>query len=102
MPARGSKLLKESGTGFSLWNPEAFEETFSPPTNCVGHSIIKADGMSREHRYTVLFQPAEEGGFVAKCPAPPGLPAVKNSSARVVGQFVVWGRLQTCSALGTR
>jgi antitoxin HicB len=26
-----------------------------------------------EHRYTVLFEPAEEGGFVATCPALPGL-----------------------------
>lgn len=26
-----------------------------------------------ERRYTVLFEPAEEGGFVATCPALPGL-----------------------------
>ena len=26
-----------------------------------------------QHRYTVLFEPAEEGGFVATCPALPGL-----------------------------
>jgi predicted RNase H-like HicB family nuclease len=26
-----------------------------------------------ELRYTVLFEPAEEGGFVATCPALPGL-----------------------------
>jgi predicted RNase H-like HicB family nuclease len=26
-----------------------------------------------EHRYTVLFEPAEEGGYVAICPALPGL-----------------------------
>jgi predicted RNase H-like HicB family nuclease len=25
-----------------------------------------------ERRYTVLFEPAEEGGFVATCPALPG------------------------------
>ena len=25
-----------------------------------------------EYTYTVLFQPAEEGGFVATCPALPG------------------------------
>lgn len=29
--------------------------------------------MSSEHHYTVLFEPAEEGGFVAACPALPGL-----------------------------
>lgn len=26
-----------------------------------------------EHKYTVLFEPAEEGGYVAFCPALPGL-----------------------------
>jgi antitoxin HicB len=26
-----------------------------------------------ERRYTVLFEPAEEGGYVATCPAMPGL-----------------------------
>ena len=26
-----------------------------------------------EYRYTVLFEPAEEGGYVATCPALPGL-----------------------------
>ena len=26
-----------------------------------------------ERRYTVLFEPVEEGGFVASCPALPGL-----------------------------
>ena len=26
-----------------------------------------------EYRYTVLFEPAEEGGFVVRCPALPGL-----------------------------
>jgi len=26
-----------------------------------------------DYRYTVLFEPAEEGGFIAICPALPGL-----------------------------
>lgn len=26
-----------------------------------------------EYRFTVLFEPAEEGGYVVKCPALPGL-----------------------------
>ena len=26
-----------------------------------------------EYSYTVLFEPAEEGGFIATCPALPGL-----------------------------
>ena len=29
--------------------------------------------MTSEYRYTVLFEPAEEGGFVVTCPALPGL-----------------------------
>ena len=28
---------------------------------------------SREYRYTVLFDPAEEGGYVVTCPSLPGL-----------------------------
>ena len=27
----------------------------------------------REFRYTVLFEPADEGGYIAFCPALPGL-----------------------------
>ncbi|HEU4345509.1 MAG TPA: type II toxin-antitoxin system HicB family antitoxin [Candidatus Binatia bacterium] len=27
----------------------------------------------KEYRYTVLFEPAEEGGYVVTCPALPGL-----------------------------
>jgi len=29
--------------------------------------------MKQEHNYTVLFEPAEEGGYVVTCPALPGL-----------------------------
>jgi antitoxin HicB len=28
---------------------------------------------TKEYRYTVLFEPAEEGGYVVTCPALPGL-----------------------------
>lgn len=34
-----------------------------------------------EHRYTVFFEPAEEGGFVATCPALPGLVTEGNTLA---------------------
>ena len=34
--------------------------------------LLSSTAMS-ERRYTVLFEPAEEGGFVATCPALPGL-----------------------------
>ena len=29
--------------------------------------------MKQDHNYTVLFEPAEEGGYVVTCPALPGL-----------------------------
>ena len=29
--------------------------------------------MAQEYNYTVLFEPAEEGGYVVTCPALPGL-----------------------------
>ena len=32
-----------------------------------------------EHRYTVLFEPAEEGGYVVTCPALPGLVTAGDS-----------------------
>ncbi len=32
-----------------------------------------------EYRYTVLFEPAEEGGYVAFCPALPGLVTEGNT-----------------------
>jgi predicted RNase H-like HicB family nuclease len=34
-----------------------------------------------EFRYTVLFEPAEEGGYVVTCPALPGLVTEGNSYA---------------------
>lgn len=36
-----------------------------------------------EYSYTVLFEPAEEGGYVAFCPAPPGLVAEGDTYAEV-------------------
>ncbi len=30
-------------------------------------------GMQDSHNYTVLFEPAEEGGYVVTCPALPGV-----------------------------
>ena len=38
-------------------------------------SLGKLDAMKRakEYNYTVIFEPAEEGGYVAFCPALPGL-----------------------------
>jgi hypothetical protein len=34
---------------------------------------IRKGALMSGYRYTVLFEPAEEGGYVATCPALPGL-----------------------------
>jgi antitoxin HicB len=34
---------------------------------------LRREGSRLEYSYTVLFEPAEEGGYVAFCPALPGL-----------------------------
>jgi antitoxin HicB len=36
-------------------------------------AISYNQNVAYHHRYTVLFEPAEEGGYVATCPALPGL-----------------------------
>src|SRR5215469_16489252 len=38
-----------------------------------GHRSREAKLASCDYRYTVLFEPAEEGGYVVTCPALPGL-----------------------------
>jgi predicted RNase H-like HicB family nuclease len=35
--------------------------------------IKREENAMAEYSYTVLFEPAEEGGFVVTCPALPGL-----------------------------
>ena len=35
----------------------------------------------REHDFTVLFEPAEEGGYIVRCPALPGLVTEGNTLA---------------------
>ena len=35
----------------------------------------------REYKFTVLFEPAEEGGYVVRCPALPGLVTEGNTLA---------------------
>jgi len=34
---------------------------------------VENDVHNREFRFTVLYEPAEEGGYVVTCPALPGL-----------------------------
>jgi predicted RNase H-like HicB family nuclease len=44
-----------------------------------------------EYQYTVLFEPAAEGGSIAACPALPGLVAVWNTldEARAMAQDAI-------------
>ena len=46
--------------------------TYSPPTRTLSVGV-KHMGPYKEHTFTVLFEPAEEGGYVVTCPALPGL-----------------------------
>ena len=53
--------------------------------------------MSCEHRFTVLFEPAEEGGYVATCPALPGLVTEGDTldEARAMVQDAIRGYLES-------
>jgi antitoxin HicB len=49
-----------------------------------------------EYRYTVLFEPAEEGGYVITCPALPGLVTEGNTleEARAMAADAIGGYLE--------
>src|SRR5690349_4364349 len=53
--------------------------------------------MPSERRYTVLFEPAEEGGYVATCPALPGLVTEGDTldEARAMVQDAIRGYLDS-------
>lgn len=50
-----------------------------------------------EYRYTVLFEPAEEGGYVVTCPALPGLVTEGQSleEARAMAQDAIRAYLES-------
>lgn len=50
-----------------------------------------------EYTYTVLFEPAEEGGFVVTCPALPGLVTEGDTleEARAMAQDAIRGYLES-------
>lgn len=50
-----------------------------------------------EYNYTVLFEPAEEGGFVVTCPALPGLVTEGDTleEAREMAQDAIKGYLES-------
>ena len=53
--------------------------------------------MKTEYSYTVLFQPAEEGGFVVTCPALPGLVTEGDTleEARVMAEDAIRGYIES-------
>jgi len=50
-----------------------------------------------EYSYTVLFEPAEEGGFVVTCPALPGLVTEGDTleEARMMAKDAILGYLES-------
>ncbi len=52
---------------------------------------------TKEYTYTVLFEPAEEGGYVATCPALPGLVTEGDTleEARAMAKDAIHGYLES-------
>jgi antitoxin HicB len=52
-----------------------------------------------EYSYTVLFEPAEEGGFIVTCPALPGLVTEGDTleEARALAQDAIRAYLESLS-----
>ncbi len=50
-----------------------------------------------EYRYTVIFEPAEEGGYVVKCPAFPGLVTEGDTleEARAMAEDAIRGYIES-------
>ena len=57
---------------------------------------------THEYRYTVLFEPAEEGGYVVTCPALPGLVTEGGSleDARAMAVDAIRGYLESLAKDG--
>lgn len=51
----------------------------------------------KEYRYTVLFEPAEEGGYVVTCPALPGVVTEGNTlkEARAMARDAIRAYLES-------
>ena len=58
----------------------------------------------REYSFTVLFEPAEEGGYVATCPALPGLVTEGDTleEARANARDAIQGYLKSLAEDGMR
>ena len=57
---------------------------------------------AREYRYTVLFEPAEEGGYVVTCPSLPGLVTEGETldEARTMAAEAIRGYLESLAKAG--
>ena len=57
---------------------------------------------AREYRYTVLFEPAEEGGYVVTCPSLPGLVTEGETleEAREMAAEAIRGYLESLAKAG--
>jgi antitoxin HicB len=57
---------------------------------------------AQQYRYTVLFEPAEEGGYVVTCPALPGLVTEGNTleEARAMAVDAIRGYLEVLTKDG--
>ena len=57
---------------------------------------------SREYRYTVFFDPAEEGGYVVTCPSLPGLVTEGDTlaEARAMAADAIRGYLEALAKDG--
>jgi antitoxin HicB len=62
----------------------------------------KENVSSREYRYAVLFDPAEEGGCVVTCPSLPGLVAEGDTleEARAMAADAIHGYLESLAKDG--
>ena len=58
--------------------------------------------MDRKYRYTVIFEPAAEGGFIVTCPALPGLVSEGDTmeEAREMARDAIRGYLESLRADG--
>ncbi len=58
--------------------------------------------VTHQYRYTVLFEPAEEGGYVVTCPALPGLVTEGNTleEARAMAVDAIRGYLESLAKDG--
>jgi antitoxin HicB len=65
-------------------------------------AIVPERASMHEYRYTVLFEPAAEGGFIVTCPSLPGLVTEGDTleEARAMAVDAIRGYLETLAKDG--